>query len=48
MTGFGGTTWTWNNAGWAKGVYHIRVWANQRYAYTGTYEKFGSSTYTLS
>ena len=48
MTGFGGATWTWNNAGWTKGVYHVRVWANQQGAYTGTYEVFGSSTYTLS
>ena len=48
MTGFGGTTWTWNNPGWAKGTYHIRVWANQQGAYTGTYETFGSSTYRLT
>ena len=48
MTGFGGTTWTWNNPGWAKGVYHIRVWANQQGAYMGTYETFGSSTYRLT
>jgi spore germination protein YaaH len=48
MTGFGGNTWTWNNPGWAKGVYHIRVWANQQGAYTGMYEVFGASTYTLT
>jgi hypothetical protein len=48
MTGFGGPTWTWNHAGWAKGVYHIRAWANQQGAYTGTYEVFGASTYTLT
>jgi spore germination protein YaaH len=48
MTGFGGPTWTWNHVGWAKGVYHIRVWANQQGAYTGTYETFAQSTYTLN
>ena len=49
MTGFGTTTtWTWTHVGWPKGVYHIRVWANQSGAYTGTYETFGSSTYSLT
>ena len=48
MTGFGGPTWTWNHVGWAKGVYHVRVWANQQGAYTGSYEVFGASTYTLN
>jgi spore germination protein YaaH len=47
MTNFGGNTWTWSTTGWAKGVYRISVWANQQGAYTGTYEIFGSSTYTL-
>jgi len=48
MTGFGGPTWTWNHAGWAQGVYHIRVWANQQGSYLGTYQTFGSSTFTLT
>jgi hypothetical protein len=48
MTGFGGDTWTWNHVGWAKGVYHIRVWVNQQGAYMGTYETYGSSTRTLT
>jgi hypothetical protein len=49
MTGFSTTnTWTWSNPGWAKGVYHIRAWANQQGAYTGTYETFGASTYRLT
>ena len=48
MTGFGGPTWTWNHVGWARGVYHVRVWANQQGAYTGSYEVFGASTYTLN
>jgi N-acetylmuramoyl-L-alanine amidase/Fibronectin type III domain len=47
MTGFGANTWTWNNTGWATGVYHVRVRANQQGAYTGTYETYGSSTFTL-
>ena len=48
MTGFGGPTWTWNHVGWAKGVYHIRVWANTMGSYDGTYQTFGSSTFTLT
>jgi hypothetical protein len=40
--------WTWNNVGWGKGVYHIHAWASQQGAYTGAFEVFGSSTYTLS
>ena len=48
MTGFGGPTWTWSHVGWAKGVYHIRVWVTQTGAYTGTYEVFGASTFTLT
>jgi hypothetical protein len=48
MTNFGGDTWTWNTTGWAKGVYRISAWANQQGAYTGTYEVYGASTYTLT
>jgi hypothetical protein len=48
MTGFGGKTWTWNNAGWGRGTYHVHVWANQRGAFTGALEAVGSATFTLS
>jgi phosphatidylinositol-3-phosphatase len=49
MTSFGGPTWTWNTAsGYSKGTYHVHAWANQQGAYTGAFETFGSSTYTLS
>jgi spore germination protein YaaH len=48
MTGFGANTWTWNNTGWAKGVYHIRVWANQQGADTTTSEALGTSTRTVT
>ena len=41
-------TWTWTNVGWPKGVYHIHVWANLQGAYTGTFETYASSTYTLT
>jgi hypothetical protein len=49
MTDFGGPTWTWKTGStYAKGTYHIHVWANQQGAYTGAFETFGSSTYTLN
>jgi hypothetical protein len=49
MTGFGGPTWVWNtSSGYSRGTYHIHAWANQKGAYGGAYETFGSSTYTLS
>jgi hypothetical protein len=49
MTDFGGPTWTWKTgSSYAKGTYHIHAWANQQGAYTGAFETFGSSTYTLS
>jgi hypothetical protein len=48
MTGFGGNTWTWNNAGWGKGVYHIHVWANQQGSETRIYQAIGAATYTLT
>jgi spore germination protein YaaH len=48
MQGFGANVWTWNNTGWAKGVYHIHVWAMPQGAYAGAPEVIGSSTYTLS
>jgi hypothetical protein len=48
MTGFAGSTWTWNTTGWAKGTYHLHVWANQQDAYTGTYEVYAAATYTLT
>jgi hypothetical protein len=48
MTTFGGNTWTWNNAGWGKGVYHIHVWANQANSETRIYETIGASTRTLT
>jgi hypothetical protein len=48
MTGFGGNTWTWINAGWGKGTYHVHVWANQQGAFTGLGEAIGSSTITLT
>jgi hypothetical protein len=48
MRGFGAETWTWNNAGWGKGVYHIHAWAMPQGAYAGTFEVIGASTYTLS
>jgi polyvinyl alcohol dehydrogenase (cytochrome) len=48
MTGFGGPTWTWNiTSFYARGTYHIHAWANQQGAYTGAFETFGSSTYTV-
>jgi hypothetical protein len=25
--GWGGPTWTWNTAGYARGKYHIHAWA---------------------
>jgi hypothetical protein len=46
--GFGGSTWTWATAPYGKGVYHIHVWANQQGAYTGSWEAYASSTWTLT
>ena len=47
MTAFGGNTWTWNNAGWGKGTYHLHVWANQQGAYQGRYQVYAPGSYTL-
>jgi hypothetical protein len=48
MTSFDGPSWTWNiTSFYARGVYHIHAWANQQGAYTGAFETFGSSTYTV-
>jgi len=41
-------TWMWTNARWPKGVYHIHVWANQQGAYTGSFETYGSASWTLT
>jgi hypothetical protein len=48
MRGWGENTWTWTNAGWGKGTYHLHVWAMPPGAYGGAYEVFGSATYTLT
>jgi N-acetyl-anhydromuramyl-L-alanine amidase AmpD len=48
MRGFGAATWTWNNAGWGKGTYHIHAWAMPTGAFAGAYEVFGSSTFKLT
>ncbi|HKW59022.1 MAG TPA: hypothetical protein VJR46_04630 [Candidatus Dormibacteraeota bacterium] len=48
MRGFGAASWTWSTAGWARGTYHLHVWANQRGADTSAWEAYGSATYTLT
>jgi hypothetical protein len=50
MQGFSATnTWTFDTTtGYAKGVYHVHVWANQQGAYTSTFETYGASTRTLT
>jgi hypothetical protein len=45
---FGRSTWTWATAPYSKGVYHVHVWANQQGAYTGSWEAYASSTWTLT
>jgi hypothetical protein len=41
-------TWTWNTAGWAKGMYTIHVWANQEGAYLNVYDEIGSATRSVT
>jgi plastocyanin len=41
-------TLVWNTAGWPKGVYNIRVWANQQGADLSTWEGNGAATITLT
>ena len=43
-----GKTWSWDSTGWARGVYHIHVWANQQGADTSSWEAYGAATYTLT
>ncbi len=40
--------WTWNTAGWPKGVYNIHVWANQQGADLSTWEGNGAATVTVT
>jgi spore germination protein YaaH len=48
MTGFGGPTWTWTvDSSYAKGVYHIHVWANEPGGSTSTYQGLGAATRTV-
>jgi spore germination protein YaaH len=46
--GFGANAWTWNSAGYPKGGYIVRVWANHQGASTKTWEAYGSATSTLT
>ena len=41
-------TWVWNTAGWPRGIYNIRVWANQQGADLSTWEGNGAATVTLT
>jgi hypothetical protein len=48
MRGWGGASWTWNNAGWGRGMYTLSVWANQSGSYTGKYQVYKTVTYRLT
>ena len=48
MTGFGGNTWTWTTAGWARGTYHVHVWANQQGSDYSAWQAWGGSTLILN
>jgi hypothetical protein len=41
-------TWAWDTTGFPLGTYTIHVWANESGAGTGTWQAYGSATYTLS
>ena len=43
-----GNTWAWNTAEWARGTYHVHVWANQGGSSYSTWQAFGSATYKLT
>lgn len=47
MRGFGAGTWVWNSAGFAKGTYIVRVWANNQGASTKSWEAYASATARL-
>jgi hypothetical protein len=44
----GVTTWQWNTSGYPKGNYVVHVWANNQSADAGSFETYGSSTWTLT
>jgi hypothetical protein len=48
MQGFGTGTWSWSTTGFPKGNYTVHVWANNQGAATGTWETYGTATYTLT
>jgi phosphatidylinositol-3-phosphatase len=49
MRGFSATTtWTWSSTGYARGTYHLHVWANTSGAYTGSFQVYGASTISLT
>jgi hypothetical protein len=49
MTSFApSSSWQWITTGFPKGTYTIHAWANQTGAYTGAFEVFGASTFTLN
>jgi hypothetical protein len=48
MQAWGAGTWTWDTSGFAKGTYHLSVWANSKGSYVGRPQKYATATATLT
>jgi hypothetical protein len=49
MQPFGGSTWTWDvNSSYAKGTYHVHVWANEPGGSQISYQGLGAATRTIT